>query len=193
MRLFTLAILTPATALLIVMAVLDARLGDWQLCRSVILGACAGLIAAIAYDLFRLPFVFARPWHLSPAIPPMNLFKVFPRFGAMILGEPIEQNHYSLQARLLGWAYHFSNGITFGVMYIALIGDACRRSWKWAIAMAVGLELGMLLTPYPRFFGITLTATFVMVTLAAHTIFGAAMGLLTKRLSIEWSEMAVTV
>jgi len=185
MRFFTLAVLTPATALLIVMAVLDACLGDRRLCRAVIIGAGAGLIAAVAYDLFRLPFVFARPWHLSAVVPPMNLFKVFPRFGAMILGESVEQNHYSITAQTVGWAYHFSNGITFGVMYNALIGDARIRSWKWAIVMAVGLEMGMLLTPYPRFFGITVNLTFIIVTLTAHEIFGAAMGLLTKRLSVE--------
>ena len=50
-------------------------------------------------------------------------------------------------------------------MYVAMIGEAARRHWSWAIVMAVGLELGMLLTPYPGVFGIRVTPTFVAVTL----------------------------
>jgi hypothetical protein len=111
----------------------------------------------------------------------MKLFKVFPRFGAMILGQPIEQSSYSLAAQILGWLYHFSNGATFGVMYVAMIGDATRRHWAWAVLMALALELGMLLTPYPNLFNIPVTTRFVMVTIAAHAIFGVAMGL-----AIRW-------
>ena len=42
--------------------------------------------------------------------------------------------------------------------------------------MAVGLELGMLLTPYSQTFGIQITPRFVGVTLAAHLIFGVSLG-----------------
>ncbi len=41
----------------------------------------------------------------------------------------------------------------------------------------------MLLTPYPKFFGIALTPKFVMVTVAAHSIFGIVMGLAARALS----------
>lgn len=181
MRFFTFAILIPATALLIALALIDLATGDRRLWRGIIIGAAAGLLAAVAYDIFRLPFVFASEWRLSSVVPPMNLFKVFPRFGAMILGEPLNQTRYSLPAQLIGWAYHFSNGVTFGVMYTALIGDARRHSWAWAIVMAVGLELAMLFTPYARFFAIPLTHAFIVVTLTAHLIFGVVMGLCSKR------------
>jgi hypothetical protein len=183
MRTFTMAILLPASALLIIIALLDRSRGDGRLWRAVVVGAVAGLSAAVAYDVFRLPFVFARQWHLAGVVPPMNLFKVFPRFGAMILGQPIEQPRYSGAAQWIGWAYHFSNGLTFGVMYMALIGEGRNRSWGWAVAMAVGLELGMLLTPYPKFFGIHVTVGFVIVTLVAHGIFGVMMGLMVRALS----------
>src|SRR4029077_12786145 len=119
-------------------------------------------------------------------VPPMNLFKVFPRFGAMILGEPVEQPSYSLAAHLVGWVYHFSNGVTFGVMYVAIIGDAYRRSWLWAVLLATGLELAMLLTPYPQFFAIPLTILFIAVTLSAHLVFGLALGLVTKWWAVRW-------
>lgn len=113
----------------------------------------------------------------------MPIFEVFPRFGAMILGQPLEQPSYSLAAHLLGWMYHFSNGCTVGVMYLALVGDGLRRHWGWAVLMAVGLELGMLLTPYPQTFGIHVTARFVVVTLTAHLISGVGLGLSLRWLS----------
>jgi hypothetical protein len=183
MRGFTFWILIPAAAILIALAVMDRIKGDRLLWQGVLIGAVAGFFAAVAYDVFRLPFVFSREWHLTSVVPPMNLFKVFPRFGAMILGQPVEQASYSLAAHLIGWIYHFSNGITFGVMYTALIGDGRRRSWWWAVLMAVVLELAMLFTPYTRFFSIPLTGFFVAVTLTAHIVFGVGMGLVTKWLS----------
>jgi hypothetical protein len=61
-------------------------------------------------------------------------------------------------------------------MYLVLIGNAARRHWSWAVPFAMGLELGMVFTPYPKVFGKALTACFVIVPLAAHTIFGVGMG-----------------
>jgi hypothetical protein len=183
MRFFTPFIFLPALVVLVALAMFDWQRGDGQLCRAVLIGLAGGLLAAVAYDVFRLPFVFANEWGISSVVPPMKLFKVFPRFGAMILGQPIEQSEYSLSASLLGWAYHFSNGATFGVMYLAMIGDARRRHWAWAIAMAVALELGMLLTPYPRVFGIPISTRFVVVTMAAHAAFGVGLGLSVKAIA----------
>jgi hypothetical protein len=187
MRTFTFAILFPATAVLVALALGDRVKGDRQLWRAVVIGSVAGFIAACAYDLFRLPFVFSREWNLAAIVPPMNLFKVFPRFGAMILGEEVEQPTYSLAAHLIGWTYHFSNGVTFGVMYLAMIGDAKRRSWLWAVLLATGLELAMLLTPYPQFFAIPVTTLFVVATLTAHLVFGVALGLVARRWAMRWT------
>ena len=183
MRTFTLYIFTPSLILLLLFALLDRQRGDRQLWRAVCLGLLGGLLAAVAYDVFRLPFVFSRQLGLSAVVPPMDLFKVFPRFGAMILGQPLEQAHYSTVTQLVGWVYHFSNGATFGVMYLAMIGHPSRRTWLWAVAFAVALELGMLLTPYPQVFGIAVTIKFVIVTMAAHAIFGVGLGRAVKQLA----------
>lgn len=176
MSVFTVFIFLPALVVLFGMALRDRTHGDGHVWRAVWIGTAAGLIAAVVYDVFRLPFVFAREWGLEGIVPPMNLFKVFPRFGAMVLGQPLEQEHYSMAAQIIGWVYHFSNGATFGVMYLALIGDARKRHWFWAVLFAVGLELGMLLTPYTNVFNIPLTMRFVIVTVAAHGIFGVGLG-----------------
>ena len=177
MSVFTWFIFLPALVLLGTIAIFDKQRGPGHLWRAVCIGMLGGLLAAIAYDIFRLPFVFARELGISSIIPPMDLFKVFPRFGAMALGQPIEQDQYSLTTQLVGWAYHFSNGATFGLMYLALIGNPSRRHWSWGILFALVLELGMLFTPYPSIFKIPLTPHFVVITIAAHAIFGVALGL----------------
>jgi len=177
MRIFTPFIFLPALLALFAFAELDRWIGNGQLWRAVWIGLLAGLLAAAAYDVFRLPFVFAKEWRIESVVPPMKLFKVFPRFGAMVLGQPIEQPEYSLAAHIVGWIYHFSNGATFGVMYLAIIGSSSRRHWAWAVLFALALELGMLLTPYPRVFGIHVTTRYVLVTVAAHAVFGVGLGL----------------
>lgn len=190
MRTFTFYVLIPATVLLIAIALLDRTKGDRRLWNAVLLGAIGGLLAAVAYDVFRIPFVMAAVDKTGPDWLRLPLFKVFPRFGAMILGEAFDKttpdSAFTFRAHLVGWIYHFSNGITFGVMYMALIGSATRRSWLWAIALAVGLELAMLFTPYTNYFGIGMTRKFVVVTLVAHLIFGIALGLYTKLKSRVW-------
>jgi len=183
MRLFVLWIFFPACIALLLLATLSRFKGDRQLWRAVMVGLFAGLVAAVAYDVFRLPFVFARQWGIDSIVPPMNLFKVFPRFGAMVLNQPLEQTTYSMNAQVVGWIYHFSNGATFGAMYVALVGDVTKRTWLWAMLMAAGIELAMLVTPYPSFFGIPLTPLFIAVTLVAHLIFGAVMGLSSRAMT----------
>jgi hypothetical protein len=173
MRFFTLAIFLPSGCLLIALALYDRMRGDGRASRMILIGAIAGFLAAVAYDVFRLPFVFSKSWGLQSVVPAMPLFKVFPQFGAMILNQ---KDSGTLAANVIGWLYHFSNGTTFGVMYAAMVNGQWRRLWWVAIIFAVGLELAMLFTPYPATFGIRLTATFVVVTLAAHGIFGIVMG-----------------
>jgi hypothetical protein len=159
MRTATYCLLLPGTA---VLALLAARRGS-PVGADIGAGLAAGLVAACAYDLFRAPFVLAG----------MPLFKVFPLFGAMITGLPPEHG----LARAIGWLYHFSNGASFGIMYVLLAG---RRRWPLAIAWALALEAGMLLTPYPRFFAIPVTPRFVTVTVLAHAVFGLTLGLFLR-------------
>ena len=177
MRRFTTWVSLPAMIVLGLMGVVDRVRGDGRMAREMVVGAVAGLVAAVAYDVFRLPFVFANECGIASVVPSLKLFKVFPRFGAMILGEPLEQPRYSMLAYLRGWTYHFSNGLTFGVMYAAMIGDASRRHWGWAIVLAVVLEMGMLFSPYPQVFGIHVGVPFLVVTVAAHFVFGIVLGL----------------
>ena len=91
MRLFAIRISLPALVLLAGWGLWNRRV-DGAVTRAVGVGMLAGLLAAVAYDVFRLPFVFAREWGIAAMVPPMPLFKVFPRFGAMLLAQPIERH-----------------------------------------------------------------------------------------------------
>jgi hypothetical protein len=179
MRSFFYSILLPSTVALYGIAFLDNFRGDGRLWRAVIPGTLAGLFGAVAYDIFRLPFVYSDAWGLGRiGIPQMPLFKVFPRFGALILGGPIEQESYSLGAQLL---------VMFAAIYagsqeaIRLTSQSSGygQAWKpiaFATLMAAGIELCLLASPYANFFGIPLTTRFVIVTLLAHIVFGLGMG-----------------
>ena len=50
----------------------------------------------------------------------------------------------------------------------------------------------MLLTPYPQVFNIPVTTRLVMVTVAAHAIFGIGLGLTARRLAIPSRPLAIT-
>ncbi len=197
MKTFSLFILAPASVALVAMAVANRISGDRILWRAVVIGATAGFVAACAYDVFRLPWVIGAADQVGPAWLRLPLFKVFPRFGAMLLGvdfTPAQtDSQFSLAAHLLGWAYHFSNGMSFGVMYLSLVGSASRRSWTWAIALAAFLELAMLFTPYTAHFAIRVTALFVAVTLIAHVIFGAALGICARWWERRWAPAHLTL
>jgi hypothetical protein len=49
-----------------------------------------GLVAACAYDLFRVPFVVAAIDGLGPQWLRLPRIRVFSRFGAQILVQPFE-------------------------------------------------------------------------------------------------------
>jgi hypothetical protein len=163
---FACLVFPPALALLVWFAVrTDGK-------RWIAIGAVAGILAAVAYDLFRLPFVLN-------GIP---LFKVFPKFGEMLLAST--EPRWLVQ--LLGWTYHFSNGAALGVMFLALVSRPSARNLFWgAILFALGVELILLCTPYPRFFGLAFDQRFIALTLSAHLIFGIALGILCRRRTVE--------
>src|SRR5690349_10989618 len=65
MQTFFYTILAPATVALYGIAVLDRFRGDGRLWRAVVIGTIGGLVGAVAYDMFRLPFVYSEAWGLG--------------------------------------------------------------------------------------------------------------------------------
>ncbi len=165
MRMFGMCGLPPATALLVFLA--------WRHRHDapglnnphtwIVQGATGGVLAAFAYDLYRLPYVL----HGEP------LFKMFPRFGELLLGAT--QPRWLVHS--VGWTYHFSNGAALGIMFLAGV-SVFRRPWLfWGpVLWALFIEGMLLLTPYAAFFGLALNGRFVFLTASAHLIFGLTLG-----------------
>ena len=176
MRVFAPCVLLPATLILIF---LGAR-GQSQTRFIIVQGALAGLLAAVIYDLFRVPFVLAgKP-----------LFGVFPQFGQLLLYGHLVAGDNSLPVQIVGWAYHFQNGMALGIMGAAMIPlrfKPAARFWS-CVAWATGVEIFLLLSPYYVYLGLHMPMRlFVPITLAAHLIFGAALGLYFAR---RWFDRA---
>lgn len=164
MPVFAICVLLPATLLL----ALTAVRGKSETRFIIVQGALAGLFAAVIYDLFRVPFVLAgKP-----------LFAVFPQFGQLLLFGQLNGDT-SLWPQLAGWTYHFSNGAALGIMGAAMIPlSASPQTRFWgSVAWATVVEMLLLLSPYYSYLGLHLPMTqFIPITLAAHLIFGAALG-----------------
>ncbi|MEQ1862089.1 MAG: hypothetical protein ABMA13_19400 [Chthoniobacteraceae bacterium] len=164
MRVFGCWVLPPATALLAFIAWRARRESGINSAHTwIVQGALGGVVAAAVYDLYRLPFVLGG----AP------LFKVFPRFGQLLLGA----NEPSWLVQTLGWTYHFSNGAALGIMFLAMVTKASPRVLFWgAVAWALFIEAMLLLTPYTKFFGLALDGRFLFLTASAHLAFGLALG-----------------
>lgn len=165
MHVFGCWVLPPATLLLVYIAYRHRHraTGLTSPHTWIVQGAVAGVLAAVAYDLYRLPFVLLG----AP------LFQVFPRFGELLLGgtEP----RWFVQT--LGWAYHFSNGAALGIMFLAMASYSRRPSPFWgAVAWALFIEGMLLVTPYTAVFGLPLNHQFLLLTASAHLVFGLALG-----------------
>jgi hypothetical protein len=166
MHFFGCWVLPPATAVLVWIAYrYPGHPRTW-----IVQGTLGGIVAAVAYDLYRLPFVLAG----TP------LFKVFPMFGQMLLGVPGPPfaEEPTTAAYLLGWFYHFSNGAALGIMFLAMAGNLTGRKAFWgAVIWALTVEFILLNTPYAGFFGLPLNGWFIFLTASAHLIFGIVLGL----------------
>lgn len=169
MRTFACIILVPCMLALLAIALIGSKSKSpqWREATTLIVqGTLAGLVAAVTYDIFRLPFVMDG----------YPLFKVFPEFGKMLLGA--DGPNWLIQ--ILGWSYHFSNGAALGIMFLAMLP----RTWKErstlvaaGAAWALVVETILLLTPYRTFFQIAMPfATFLVLTASAHLIFGVILG-----------------
>ena len=166
MHLFGCWVLPPATVLLVLAAYshrdqADRPRSPWTW---IVQGTLGGIVAAVAYDLYRLPFV------LNGA----PLFKVFPRFGELLLGST--EPRWLVQG--LGWTYHFSNGAALGIMFLVMATCFRRPALFWgAVAWAVFVEAMLLLTPYASFLELKMNGRFLFLTASAHVIFGIVLGL----------------
>lgn len=118
-------------------------------------GLWAGGLATLAYDIVRIPVAHSG----------VPVFKAISYFGTVLLGVQSP----TLLSETLGWAYHLSNGVSFGLMYAALVSKPQLYS---AVIWGLTLEVVMLLTPYAEIFGYRRDAKFFAITFGAHAVYG---------------------
>lgn len=128
------------------------------------IGTVAGLIGTFGYDVFRIPFVYGGGFLvLSP----------IESYGVLATGAESSSGWTDM----VGWTYHLSNGVGFGIAYAAI---ALRRHWAWGVLFAALLETGTVLTPFASSYQLEGKYFIIGVAYAAHVPFGLALGKLCQ-------------
>lgn len=137
-------------------------------------GLLGGLVGTLGYDLFRVPFVLAGLRVLAP----------IDSYGVLAAGA-FESSQWT---GLLGWTYHVTNGIGFGLAYAML---APRRHWGWGVAWAMVLETATIVTPFATQYALRTDEGFkllpIAIAYAAHVPYGLAIGVAVQRPE-RWAE-----
>jgi hypothetical protein len=141
-----------------------------RLTNRIIVGFVAGFFGAIALDIFRLAGV-KLGW-----MP----FDLPPQFGMMILGPKAPM----MAVMLVGYLYHFLNGIGFALIYTLVAGKV---DWKWGVVWGLFVELGMMTTPPMLimgvgFFGLKAGYGILATSLIAHIAMGITFGKIAERM-----------
>jgi len=87
----------------------------------------------------------------------------------------------SLGSDLLGYAYHFWNGASFGVIFALLFG---RRTILWAAGYGTLIGLGFLASPAVKAMGVGFMAvqmpSMIVTVVVAHVAYGLVLGALLR-------------
>jgi hypothetical protein len=159
--------LLPAVGVLIVTAVLS-----WKsvpaIGRSILWGGLVGAIATIGLEIVRIAGF--KMGYMPGNLPRLMGVLLLNRFA---LGP-------SIASDVAGWAYHFWNGASFGIIYVLLFGAA--RRWV-GVLYGIAVGIGFLVSPVVLslgvgYFGLQFSPGFPIAVLAAHAVFGLLMGAL---------------
>lgn len=150
------AITLPGTVLLIA----TAFAAGTDVRRVMAIGAVGGLIGTLLYDVVRIPFVVVgRLLVLSP----------IESYGVLASGA----SHSSPATDFVGWSYHFSNGIGFGIAFAAI---GLRRHWAWAVGYSLVLETATIVSPFADAYQLHGKYLIIAIAYGAHVPFGLALG-----------------
>lgn len=137
-------------------------------------GVVIGLVATLLYDGSR---TLLSQLDSSPYQP----FEVLSVFGRALLGGGV-----SAEAALAaGLAFHFLNGVSFGLAYVFILGRQAVKSPTRALATGItwGLFLETFqLTLYPGWLNIAAYREFVTISFLGHVVYGATLGLMSRKL-----------
>ncbi len=165
-----------SSALFIALPCCLALLGIWLwtkqterkvLAEALTIGFVGGLLGTLAYDLVRIP----------PLLSGQRIFAPISAYGVWIA----DAGSSSRWTELLGWSYHFSNGLTFGIMYTLWLR---KRHWAWAILWGLVLETIALVSPFGRIFYLVGNYQAIGIAYFGHIAYGLPLGWLACR----WDE-----
>lgn len=160
---FTWAVTVPS---LLVLAVLTrTKAFGPELDRRIEVGAVGGLVGTLGYDLVRIPFAVAG----------YRLFAPIDSYGLLIGGADMS----SPVTDTLGWLFHLSNGVTFGIIYAAV---AARRHWGWGVLWGLVLESAVVFSPFRERYGLSGQHVSIAIAYGAHVAYGYPLGRIVQRL-----------
>lgn len=141
--------------------------------EAISIGILAGLLATFAYDLTRVPFLLFG----------QRVFMTINTYGVWIS----DAGQSSRFTDVIGWAYHFSNGIAFGIMYALFMRG---RHWLWAVVYACLLETIALSSPFRPIFSLSGNWQAIGILYLGHVAYGIPLGLLCQHwdASRRWLE-----
>lgn len=160
---FALQITLPATLLMVVLGTWCWWGGQRRIAEDLLLGALGGLIGTLAYDVARLPF------HLAG----LRVFAPISAYGVW-LAEASASSRYTDS---LGLVYHFSNGLSFGIMYALA---ARGRHWFLAVLWACAIETLALVSPFGVVFALTGNVPAILIAYWGHVAYGVPLGLMVQ-------------
>jgi hypothetical protein len=150
----------PAIVAVVVIGSVATRNGARPSLRmALVAGVVGGLLGTVGYDLFRVPFHLAGYRLLAP----------IDSYGVLLL----DARTSSAVTGLAGWAYHFSNGVGFGIAFAVV---ALGRRWYWAVAWAMVLETATVATPFAGTYAIAGKWNIIAIAYAAHVAYGLPLG-----------------
>ena len=147
----------PSMALLAVLAALPRVPPELQ--ERIRVGAMAGALGTLGYDVVRLPFALAG----------QRVFAPIESYGVLIADASTSSGLTST----LGWLYHLSNGVTFGIAYAAVMA---RRPWPWGVVWGLLLETVAVFSPFSARYGLSGQVVPIAIAYGAHVFYGYPLG-----------------
>jgi len=163
-------VLLPSIVLLILVTTVSNLRGHRELTRRILMGGLSGLLATMG-----LEFVRATSFHFGGMPGDM------PKLLGVLLTDRFMLGPSTL-SNILGYSYHFWNGVCFGIIFVVLFG---KRSMLWAVVYAQLVGIGFLLSPAVQALGIGFMAmempAMPITVVLAHLVFGLLLGVFSRK------------
>lgn len=127
-------------------------------------GVVGGLLGTLGYDLVRIPFAIAG----------QRIFAPIDSYGLLLDGGPMSSGWTDL----LGWSFHVSNGVTFGIAFVVVMAG---RHRGWGIAWGLVLETVAYAGPFTERYALSGQYLSIAIAYAAHVAYGYPLGVVAQR------------